>query len=104
MHLLHLQLLIDSIILLSGCHADEENKVTEILHIFHQSSSKEKNIHSWVACAAILCTRQAQYHHAVHHELEPVGEQHDGESYFLLHAEVMISIRKITLIVHQKYI
>jgi hypothetical protein len=64
-------------LLLSGRHADEENGVPEKSPIFHHSFSKEKNLHSWAACGAVPCTRQAQYH-----ELEPMGEQHDGESQY----------------------
>ncbi len=68
--------------------------MTEIPPIFHISFSKEKNLHSWAACGAVPCTRQAQYHHTVFHELEPTGEQHDGESQLLLHAEVMMEYQK----------
>jgi hypothetical protein len=77
-------------LLLSGRPADEENGVTEIPPIFHISFSKEKNLRSWAACGAIPCTRQAQYHHTVRHELEPTEEQHDAQSQLLLHAEAMV--------------
>jgi hypothetical protein len=85
-------------LLLSGRPADEENGVTEIPPIFHTSFSKEKNLRSWAACGAVLCTRQAHYHCTVRHELEPMGEQHDAQSQLLLHAELMIEYQKITLI------
>jgi hypothetical protein len=79
---------------LSGRPADEENGVTEIPPIFHISFSKEKNLRSWAACGAVLCTRQAQYHRTVRHELEPMEEQHDDQSQLLLHAEVMVEYRE----------
>jgi hypothetical protein len=80
-------------LLLSGRHADEENGVTEIPPIFHHSFSKEKNLRSWAACGAVPCTRQAQYHRTVRHELEPMGEQDDNKNRLLLHAEIMIEYR-----------